>query len=88
MIKMEALQYQNYEGRWYQTGDQMEVKNELDANDMVAMNLAKRNKSAPITRDVVSSEDPTGDVAVAVAPTEKTKNQNKRYNHREMRPNK
>ena len=90
MIPMIAEQYQRYEGRWYHAGDEMEVATETDANDMVALNLARRVKKPTIERremepgDVRSNEDKDRTVDV-VKPTTPAKKKDTKYAHREMR---
>jgi hypothetical protein len=51
---MEALGYQNYDGRWYVRGETIPVKNEEEAADMVALRLAKRR---PVPREMAPADE-------------------------------
>ena len=57
-IQVEALGYQNYNGKWYVCGETIPVLNESDVADMEAMHLGKR-RPAPVkdTRAMVPAEE-------------------------------
>lgn len=92
-IKMRALGYQNYEGKWYKNGDMIAVKNETDAADMVALRLAERAPEAAVpayeTRDSVADvtvgTSPDSSHAAPEASVAKPVKKGGRYGHREMR---
>lgn len=95
MIGMEALQYQNYGGRWYKCGDSMPVKNETDAADLISMSLAKRAaKPAPPPVEIKAAPEigpapvEAGPAFAEAGPAKSKDDNDKRYKHREMRPRK
>lgn len=57
-IPVEALGYQNYNGKWYVRGETIPVLNESDVADLEAMHLGKR-RPAPIkgTRDMTPESE-------------------------------
>ena len=96
MIRMKALGYQKYEGVAYRNGDIIPVKNEADASDLAALNLAQRIPVAAVlapppayeSRDVAAdagdAQKPAADEAVAAVESKAPK-KGGRYGHREMR---
>ena len=69
-VLMEALGYQKYDGVWYTIGQEIRVKNEVEAKDMEAMRLARRKKIAAVLQAPVQYETRTVEVGPAQAAKE------------------
>lgn len=66
-IQVEALGYQNYNGKWYVCGETIPVLNESDVADMEAMHLGKRRPTPARGHD---TRDMTPEAEASVLPTE------------------
>lgn len=67
-IQMEALGYQKYAGKWFVRGETINVANETDAADMVALHLARRLPPKPAPELERSMTPETEDSALAQRP--------------------
>lgn len=57
-ILMEALGYQNYNGRWYVRGETIPVASEAEAADMIALHQAKRIPVPAQAKDLSPEAEP------------------------------